>query len=118
MPVNQISYLNCFSLKKWIIMDGEINPSWVDNISCLLDDHKRAHLSNLDDITLPTSTSVIFEVANFSTASPAVATRYNDDYNYCTDVVYDLNHHIKAFETIFTSGVLSYIALCLTTGEM
>nr|XP_039270899.1 dynein heavy chain domain-containing protein 1-like isoform X1 [Styela clava] len=63
------------SLKKWIVLDGEINAPWIENMSCLLDVHKSTRLTNMDDLTLNESTNLIFEVNNFATASPAMITR-------------------------------------------
>ena len=64
-----------FSVKKWLVLDGEILPSWMDNLSCLLDDHKMTSTEKMDDIHLRKNTNVIFETADFASASPAITSR-------------------------------------------
>nr|XP_018667303.2 dynein heavy chain domain-containing protein 1-like [Ciona intestinalis] len=62
-------------LQKWIVFDGSINSNWTDSLNCLLDDNHRVHMSNMESLTLPKTTSVLFECADISSASPAVLSR-------------------------------------------
>ena len=74
--MNYQTAVNIFSVKKWLVLDGEILSSWMDALSCFLDDHKRTSAGKSEDIDLLPNTNVLFECADFASASPAIASRF------------------------------------------
>ncbi|XP_076800448.1 dynein heavy chain domain-containing protein 1-like [Clavelina lepadiformis] len=59
-------------LHKWLVLDGEILPAWVDNIRTLLDGHHRSRMCDMDEVIIPKTTHILFETADVASASPAV----------------------------------------------
>lgn len=57
---------------QWIIFDGPVDTSWIENISSMLDDTKTLCLANSERIILTEKIRVIFEVDNLSQASPSI----------------------------------------------
>ncbi|XP_049633509.1 dynein axonemal heavy chain 14 [Suncus etruscus] len=57
---------------QWIIFDGPVDTSWIENISSMLDDTKTLCLANSERIILTEKIRVIFEVDNLSHASPSI----------------------------------------------
>ncbi|KAG8519328.1 Dynein heavy chain 2, axonemal, partial [Galemys pyrenaicus] len=60
---------------QWIILDGPVDASWVENINCMLDDTRMLCLANSERIALTEKIRVIFEVDTLSQASPAIISR-------------------------------------------
>lgn len=50
------------SYKKWVILDGPVDTTWVENLNTALDDTKTLCLSNGERIGLPENLRLIFEV--------------------------------------------------------
>lgn len=60
---------------RWIILDGPIDPGWVENLNSTLDDSKLLSLSNGERIELGVGTRILFETDDLSQASPATVSR-------------------------------------------
>lgn len=39
-------------IQSWLVLDGALNPAWVDNMSTLLDSHQRLQLANGEQIPM------------------------------------------------------------------
>ncbi|GET88580.1 dynein heavy chain, putative [Leishmania tarentolae] len=59
----------------WIILDGDVDPEWVENLNSVLDDNRLFTLPNGERLPLPSSVRIIFEVQDLLYATPATVSR-------------------------------------------
>ncbi|KAB0805217.1 hypothetical protein PPYR_02187 [Photinus pyralis] len=60
---------------KWIILDGDIDPMWIESLNTLMDDNKVLTLASNERIALTKCMRLLFEIANLRTATPATVSR-------------------------------------------
>lgn len=60
---------------KWIILDGDIDPMWIESLNTVMDDNKVLTLASNERIALTPYMRLIFEISNLRTATPATVSR-------------------------------------------
>nr|CAD7423389.1 unnamed protein product [Timema monikensis] len=60
---------------KWIILDGDIDPMWIESLNTVMDDNKVLTLASNERIALTKMMRLIFEIASLRTATPATVSR-------------------------------------------
>jgi len=63
------------ALKTWVVLDGPINPMWIEYLNTSLDDFPMFTLANGDRIATKTGNKLVFEVDKLFAASPATISR-------------------------------------------
>lgn len=63
------------SRRKWLHLDGSLDPSWSEDMNTLLDDNKKLCLNSGEIIAMPSDMHVIFEALDVLRATPASITR-------------------------------------------
>ena len=59
----------------WIVMDGPIDPLWVESLNTVLDDTKLLTIPNNERLPLKQNLSLLFEVEDVKNASPSTVSR-------------------------------------------
>ncbi|KAL3857821.1 hypothetical protein ACJMK2_012454, partial [Sinanodonta woodiana] len=60
---------------KWIVLDGDIDPMWIESLNTVMDDNKVLTLASNERITLTPSMRLLFEISHLKTATPATVSR-------------------------------------------
>ena len=60
---------------KWIILDGDIDPMWIESLNTVMDDNKILTLASNERIALNPEMKLLFEISNLRTATPATVSR-------------------------------------------
>ncbi|XP_056325895.1 dynein heavy chain 9, axonemal [Danio aesculapii] len=60
---------------KWIVLDGDIDPMWIESLNTVMDDNKVLTLASNERIPLNPSMRLLFEISHLRTATPATVSR-------------------------------------------
>ncbi|XP_059473724.1 dynein beta chain, ciliary isoform X2 [Neocloeon triangulifer] len=60
---------------KWIVLDGDIDPMWIESLNTVMDDNKVLTLASNERIALTPHMRLLFEISNLRTATPATVSR-------------------------------------------
>lgn len=60
---------------KWILLDGDIDPMWIESLNTVMDDNKVLTLASNERIALTKMMRLIFEISSLRTATPATVSR-------------------------------------------
>ncbi|XP_063241593.1 dynein beta chain, ciliary-like [Bacillus rossius redtenbacheri] len=60
---------------KWIVLDGDIDPMWIESLNTVMDDNKVLTLASNERIALTRGMRLLFEIASLRTATPATVSR-------------------------------------------
>lgn len=66
---------------KWIILDGDIDPMWIESLNTLMDDNKVLTLASNERIALTNEMRLLFEMGHLLSATPATVSRGICDFN-------------------------------------
>ncbi|NXU59271.1 DYH17 protein, partial [Turnix velox] len=71
---------------KWIILDGDIDPMWIESLNTVMDDNKVLTLASNERIPLNPTMRLVFEISHLRTATPATVSRAGILYINPTDL--------------------------------
>ncbi|MED6234546.1 hypothetical protein ATANTOWER_026276 [Ataeniobius toweri] len=60
---------------KWIVLDGDIDPMWIESLNTVMDDNKVLTLASNERVPLTTSMRLVFEISHLRMATPATVSR-------------------------------------------
>ncbi|XP_043921477.1 dynein axonemal heavy chain 11 [Protopterus annectens] len=60
---------------KWIVLDGDIDPMWIESLNTVMDDNKVLTLASNERIPLTPTMRLMFEISHLRTATPATVSR-------------------------------------------
>ena len=60
---------------KWIILDGDIDPMWIESLNTVMDDNKILTLASNERIPLLPEMKLVFEISTLKFATPATVSR-------------------------------------------
>uniref|UniRef100_A0A672ZPD5 Dynein, axonemal, heavy chain 11 n=1 Tax=Sphaeramia orbicularis TaxID=375764 RepID=A0A672ZPD5_9TELE len=60
---------------KWIVLDGDIDPMWIESLNTVMDDNKVLTLASNERVPLTSSMRLVFEISHLQTATPATVSR-------------------------------------------
>ncbi|MEE6512880.1 hypothetical protein FKM82_020191 [Ascaphus truei] len=71
---------------KWIVLDGDIDPMWIESLNTVMDDNKVLTLASNERIPLNATMRLLFEISHLRTATPATVSRAGILYINPTDL--------------------------------
>ncbi|XP_009072064.1 PREDICTED: dynein heavy chain 9, axonemal-like, partial [Acanthisitta chloris] len=60
---------------KWMVLDGDIDPMWIESLNTVMDDNKVLTLASNERILLNPTMRLVFEISHLRTATPATVSR-------------------------------------------
>ncbi|KGL72843.1 Dynein heavy chain 9, axonemal, partial [Tinamus guttatus] len=60
---------------KWMVLDGDIDPMWIESLNTVMDDNKVLTLASNERIPLNPTMRLLFEISHLRTATPATVSR-------------------------------------------
>ena len=77
--------------QKYTILDGDIDPEWIESLNTVMDDNKVLTLVSNERIALTGEMRLLFEVSNLRNATPATVSRAGVLFINETDIGYMVN---------------------------
>lgn len=71
---------------KWIVLDGDIDPMWIESLNTVMDDNKILTLASNERIPLTPTMRLLFEISHLKTATPATVSRAGILYINASDL--------------------------------
>ena len=60
---------------KWIVLDGDIDPMWIESLNTVMDDNKVLTLASNERVPLNPTMRLLFEISHLRTAASAIVSR-------------------------------------------
>ena len=60
---------------KWVVLDGDVDPNWIESLNTVMDDNKVLTLVSQERIPLTPEMRLLIEVSNLREATPATVSR-------------------------------------------
>ncbi|XP_036884188.1 dynein heavy chain 9, axonemal isoform X2 [Sturnira hondurensis] len=60
---------------KWILLDGDVDPMWIESLNTVMDDNKVLTLASNERIPLNPTMRLLFEISHLRAATPATVSR-------------------------------------------
>jgi dynein heavy chain len=60
---------------KWIILDGDVDPEWIESLNTVMDDNKVLTLVSQERIPMTPEMRLILEISHLRNATPATVSR-------------------------------------------
>jgi len=60
---------------KWIVLDGDIDPDWIESLNTVMDDNKVLTLASNERIPLHPWMRLVFEIGHLKYANPSTVSR-------------------------------------------
>lgn len=104
---------------KWVVLDGDVDPMWIESMNTVMDDNKMLTLVSQERIPLSPSMRLILEVANLKQATPATVSRggvlYINEGDIGWKPVWD--SWITKYKTGASQDDLAYTTFMLNLGQ-
>ncbi|KAM3184981.1 hypothetical protein ACTXT7_007293 [Hymenolepis weldensis] len=71
---------------KWIVLDGDIDPMWIESLNTVMDDNKILTLASNERIPLTPTMRLLFEISHLKSATPATVSRAGILFINATDL--------------------------------
>ena len=70
-----VNEMKVFVGPKWICLDGDIDPMWIESLNTVMDDNKVLTLASNERVPLNPTMRLLFEISHLRTATPATVSR-------------------------------------------
>lgn len=61
--------------QKWIILDGDVDPEWIETMNTVMDDNKMLTLVSQERIPMTPEMRLVLEISHLKNATPATVSR-------------------------------------------
>jgi dynein heavy chain, axonemal len=72
--------------QKWIILDGDVDPEWIETMNTVMDDNKMLTLVSQERIPMTPEMRLVLEISHLKNATPATVSRGGVLYVNDTDI--------------------------------
>lgn len=88
LSLPEVRRTRVFVAPKWIVLDGDIDPMWIESLNTVMDDNKVLTLASNERIPLNDTMRLLFEISHLKTATPATVSRAGILYVSSNDIGY------------------------------
>uniref|UniRef100_H0Z5T6 Dynein axonemal heavy chain 17 n=1 Tax=Taeniopygia guttata TaxID=59729 RepID=H0Z5T6_TAEGU len=107
---------------KWMVLDGDIDPMWIESLNTVMDDNKVLTLASNERIPLNPTMRLLFEISHLRTATPATVSRAGILYINASDLGWNApvsswidRREVQSERANLTILFDKYLPVCLDT---